>query len=230
MRNTKPLGLQGQKENPKPNPNVIFKIFPWDGTWCDVFHCHKIPLETQKATLSRKMLRDSWSSQKFSFKVFFEAHRLQKLCNSSLYLEGHLLTPKISLSLLKIKSYMEPHPTTNRQSCFKHQILSKSNKNCKILQNSKKKDTHEVSGDLDTIWPNFNPPATEQELPATIVSKISNLQSEHMDGLKIPPKGSMSNFKSNRHRLTLHQLSNGEIKPLDGENHRGHHSSNKEHG
>ena len=54
----------------------------------DLSHCPKIPLETQKATLSRKMLTDSWPSQKFSFKVFFEAHRLQKLYNSSLYHEG----------------------------------------------------------------------------------------------------------------------------------------------
>ncbi|XXG73177.1 hypothetical protein AAC387_Pa07g2138 [Persea americana] len=44
------------------------------------------------------------------------------------------------LSLLNMKSYMELHPATNRQSCFKHQILSESNKNCKILQNSQKKE------------------------------------------------------------------------------------------
>ena len=60
----------------------------------DLSHCHKIPLETQKATLSRKMLRDSWSSQKFSIKVFFEAHRLQRLSNSSLYLEGAFVDTK----------------------------------------------------------------------------------------------------------------------------------------
>ncbi|XXG47302.1 hypothetical protein AAC387_Pa02g1968 [Persea americana] len=124
----------------------------------------------------------------------------------------------MSLSLLNIKSYMEPHPTTNKQSCFKHQILSESNKNCKILQNSQKKGTHEVSGHFDTIWPNFNPSTAERELPTAIVSNTSNLRSEPMDGLKIPPKGSMSNFKSNRHRLTLHQLSNDEIKPPSDEN------------
>ena len=46
---------------------------------CDLSHCHKIPLETQKATLSKeKMLKDSSLSQKIFFKVFFEAHRLQK--------------------------------------------------------------------------------------------------------------------------------------------------------
>ncbi|XXG42065.1 hypothetical protein AAC387_Pa01g2415 [Persea americana] len=67
----------------------------------------------------------------------------------------------------------------------------------------------------------------EQELPAATVSKLSNLQSEPMDGLKIPPKGSTLNFKSNRHRLTLHQLSKDEIKPLGDENHRCRHSSNK---
>ncbi|XXG68857.1 hypothetical protein AAC387_Pa06g1854 [Persea americana] len=43
-----------------------------------------------------------------------------------------------------------------------------------------------------------------------------------MDGLKIPPKGSMSNFKSNRHHLTLHQLSKGEIKSTGGEAPRDH--------
>ncbi|XXG88482.1 hypothetical protein AAC387_Pa12g0685 [Persea americana] len=124
----------------------------------------------------------------------------------------------MSFCLLNVKSYTEPHPTTNRQSCFKHQILSKSNKNCKILQNSQKRGTHEVSGHFDTIWPNFNPPTAKRELPAATVSNTSNLRSEPMDGLKIPPKGSTSNFQSNRHRLTLHQLSNGEIKPPDGEN------------
>ena len=129
-----------------------------------------------------------------------------------------VLTPKMSLFLINIKSYMEPHPTTNRQSCFKHQILTKPNKNYKIFQSSQKKGTHEVSGHFDTIWPNFNPPTAERELPAVTVSNTSNLRSESMDGLKIPPKGSMSNFKSNRHRLIIHQLSNGEIKPSGGEN------------
>ncbi|XXG59083.1 hypothetical protein AAC387_Pa04g1223 [Persea americana] len=113
---------------------------------------------------------------------------------------------------------MEPHPTTNRQSCFKHQILAKPNKNYKISQSSQKKGTHEVSSHFDTIWPNFNPPTAEPELPTATVSKTSNLLSEPMDGLKIPPKGSMSNFKSNRHHLNLHQLSNGEIKPPGSEN------------
>ena len=111
---------------------------------------------------------------------------------------------------------MKPHPTTNRQSYFKQQILTEPNKNYKIFQSSKKKGTHEVSGHFDTIWPNFNPPTAEREHPTPTVSKTSNLRSEPMDGLKIPPKGSMSNFKSNRHRLTLHQLSNGEIKPPGG--------------
>ncbi|XXG41697.1 hypothetical protein AAC387_Pa01g2110 [Persea americana] len=84
-------------------------------------------------------------------------------------------------------------------------------------------------GYFNTIWPNFNSPTAEQELPAATVTKTSNLQSGPMDGLKIPPKGSMSNFKSNRHRLTRHQLSNGEIKTLSGENFRCCHSSNKAH-
>ncbi|XXG46954.1 hypothetical protein AAC387_Pa02g1680 [Persea americana] len=99
-----------------------------------------------------------------------------------------------------------------------------------ILQNSQKKGTHEVSGHFDTIWPNFNPLTAKQELPAATVSKTSNLRSEPVDGLRIPPKGSTSNFKSNRHRLTLYQLSNSEIKPLRDKNHRCRHSSNKTHG
>ena len=140
------------------------------------------------------------------------------------------LTPKMSLSLLNIKSYIEPHPTTNRQSCFKHQILTKPNKNYKIFQSSQKKGTHKVSGHFDTIWPNFNPPTAEQELPTAIMWNTSNLRSEPMDGLKTAPKGSMLNFKSNRHRLTLHQLLQGTIKPLSGENLRCRHSSNKAHG
>ncbi|XXG41759.1 hypothetical protein AAC387_Pa01g2159 [Persea americana] len=46
------------------------------------------------------MLRYSWSSQKLSFKVFFEAHRLQKLCNSSLYLEEAFVdTKNVTLAL-----------------------------------------------------------------------------------------------------------------------------------
>ncbi|KAJ8615021.1 hypothetical protein MRB53_034393 [Persea americana] len=107
----------------------------------------------------------------------------------------------MSLCLINIKIYMELHHTTNSQSRFRHQILTEPNKNYKIFQSSQKKGTHEVSGHYDTIWPNFNPPTAEPELPTATVSKTSNLRSEPMDGLKIPPKGSMSNFKSNRHRL-----------------------------
>ncbi|KAJ8624547.1 hypothetical protein MRB53_033077 [Persea americana] len=133
----------------------------------------------------------------------------------------------MSLRLLNIKSYMEPHPTANRQSCFRLQILTESNKNCKILQNSQKRGTHEVSGHFDTIWPNFNRPTTKRELPMATVTKTPNIRSGPMDSLKIPPKGSMSNFKSNRYRLTRHQLSNSEIKPLGSENLRCLYSSNK---
>ena len=145
------------------------------------------------------MLRDSWPTQKFSFKVFFEAHRLQKLRDSSLYLEGAFVdTKNVTLPLQHQKLHL--------------------------------KGTHEVSCHFNTVWPNFTPPATEQELLVATVSKISNLRSEPMDGLKIPPKGSTSNFKSNRHRLTIHQLSKGEIKPIRGKNHRCRHSSNKANG
>ncbi|XXG68795.1 hypothetical protein AAC387_Pa06g1802 [Persea americana] len=136
----------------------------------------------------------------------------------------------MSLCLFNIKSYIEPYSTTNRQSYFKHQILLESNKNCKIPQNRQKKGTHEVLGHFNIVWPNFNPPTAEQELPAVTVSKTSNLRSEPMDGLKILPKDPTSNIKSNRHRLTLHQLSNGEIMPPGGENHRCLHSLNKVNG
>jgi len=55
MRNTKPLGSQGQKENPKPkNPTQMsFSKFCLEMVR-DLSHCHKIPLGTQKATLSKK--------------------------------------------------------------------------------------------------------------------------------------------------------------------------------
>ena len=184
----------------------------------DVSHCHKIPFETQKLHYQEKCSENLGqvrsSPSKFSSRhIDCKGYPIRR-CTS----RGHLLTPKMSLCLINIKSYMEPHPTTNRQSCFKHQILTKPNKNYKIFQSSQKKGTHEVSGHFDTIWPNFNPPTTERELPTATMSNTSNLRSESMDGVKIPPKGSMSNFKSNRHRLTLHRLSNGEIKPPGGEN------------
>ncbi|XXG62735.1 hypothetical protein AAC387_Pa05g1048 [Persea americana] len=188
-------------------------------------------METQNATLSKEKCSVTLgqvrsSPSKFSSRYINCKSRAIRRCTS----KGHLLTQKMSLCLLKIKSYMEPHPTTNRQSCFKHQNFSESNKNCKIPQNSQKKGTHEVSGYFNIVCPNFNPPTVEHELPETVVLKTTNLRSEPMDGLKIPPKGSMPNFKSNRHHLTLHQLWNGEIKPLGGENLRCLHSSNKAHG
>ncbi|RWR84925.1 serine/threonine-protein phosphatase 7 long form [Cinnamomum micranthum f. kanehirae] len=96
---------------------------------------------------------------------------------------------------------------------FKHQILLESNKNCKILQSSQKKGTHGVSGHFDVIWPNFTPPTARQELPAATVSKTSKLRSEPTDGLRIPPKAPLPNFKSNGQRLTLHQLSGSKKRP-----------------
>ncbi|KAJ8649387.1 hypothetical protein MRB53_002410 [Persea americana] len=45
------------------------------------------------------------------------------------------------------------------------------------------------------------------------MSKTSNLRSEPMDGLKIPPKGSTPNFKSNRPPSTL----KSKIKPTGDE-------------
>ena len=185
----------------------------------DLSHCHKIPLKTQKAILSKKNAQRLLAKSEVLLQSFLRGTSTAKATRFvAVPRGGHLLTQKMSLCLLNIKSYMEPHPTTNRQSCFKHQIFSESNKNCKILQNTQKKGTHEVSGHFDTIEPNFNPPTAELELPTATVTKTSNLRSEPMDGLKIPPKGSTSNFKSNRHRLTGHQLSNGEIKPPGGEN------------
>ena len=67
-------------------------------------------------------------------------------------------------------------------------------------------------------------------LPTAIASKTSNLRSKPTDGLKIPPKGSISSFKSNRHCLTFHPLSRSKIKPFGGENHQGHHSLKRAYG
>ncbi|RWR97624.1 MDIS1-interacting receptor like kinase 2-like protein [Cinnamomum micranthum f. kanehirae] len=105
---------------------------------------------------------------------------------------------------------------------FKHQILSELNQNCKILQSSQKRGTHEVSGHFDIIWPNFTPPTGRQELPAATMSKTSKLRSEPTDGLKIPPKGPLPNFKSNGRRLTLHQLSGSKNRPIGGGAPRNH--------
>ena len=46
--------------------------------------------------------------------------------------------------------------------------------------------------------------ATELALLTTTVSEISNLQSEPIDNLKVLPRGTTSNFKSNWQRLTQH--------------------------
>ncbi|WP_440998368.1 hypothetical protein, partial [Cysteiniphilum litorale] len=72
-----------------------------------------------------------------------------------------LLTPKMSLCLFNTKSYMEPHPTKIGRRHFKHQILSESNKNYKVIQNSQKRSTHEVSGHFNIVWPNFTSPTVE---------------------------------------------------------------------
>ena len=140
------------------------------------------------------------------------------------------MTPKMSLCLFTSKAtWSRILPKIGRRH-FKHQILSESNKNCKVIQNSQKRGTHEVSGHSDIIWPNFTSPTAEQQLPAATVSKTPNPRSKPTDGLKIPPKGSMSSFKSNQHRLTRHQLSSSKIKPLGSENYQSHHSSNRAHG
>ena len=90
----------------------------------DLSHCHKIPLETQKATLSKekKMLRNSLSSQKLFFKVFFEAHQLQKICDSSLYLEGTFVDTKnvtLPLQHQKLHGAASYHKRANAASSIK---------------------------------------------------------------------------------------------------------------
>ena len=223
----------------------------------DPLHYHKFPwklkrLPYQKKKNVQKLLVKLEALLQDSLRGTSTAEATRR-CTS----RGHLLTPKKSLSLLNIKkatwSYILPQTGKYR---FKHQILSESNKNCRISQNSQKRSTHEVSGHFNNIWPNFTSPTAEQEssaavkpetlpnktehmgglkiplrsstssfgpfwhhgpkketagaesaLPATKISKSSNLRSELTDSLKILPKGSTSNFKSNWHRLTLHQRS-----------------------
>ena len=85
---------------------------------------------------------------------------------------------------------------------FKHQILSKSNKNYKVFQNSQENGTHEVSGHFNIIRPSFALPTAEHELPVAVKPEILTHRTEHTVGLKMPLGGSTSNFKSFRHRLT----------------------------
>ena len=117
-----------------------------------------------------------------------------------------MLTPKnVTLPLDTLstsRSYIKSHPTINRQCCFKHQISSESNKNCKILQNSHKKSTHGVSSHFDVIWSNFTLPAAEQEPPAEVKPETLIQKTKHTAGLKMPLEGSTSTSRPFRHRLT----------------------------
>ena len=96
MRHTKPLGSQGQKgkiQNPKTQSKCHFQNFAL--RWYVIsFTTIKSPWKLKRILYRRKMHRNAWSSQKFSFKVLFEAHRLQKLSNSSLYLEKAFVDTK----------------------------------------------------------------------------------------------------------------------------------------
>ena len=82
----------------------------------DPSHYHEIPLELKKLLYQKEITQDSWLSQKLSFKILFEAHWLQMLCNSLLYLEGAFVDTKnvtLPLHILSTsRSYMKPHPTT----------------------------------------------------------------------------------------------------------------------
>ena len=111
---------------------------------------------------------------------------------------------------------MKSHPTTNRQCCFKHQVLSESNKNCKILQDSQKNSTHEVLGHFDIIWPNFTFPAAEQDLPVAVKPETPIKKIEHLVGLKIPLEGT-SSFRQFRHRLAQKGNSRSKVSSPSGD-------------
>ena len=66
----------------------------------DLIQCHEIPLEAQKATLPKEKSSLTLGQARSSPSKFFEAYRLQKLCNQSLYLEGAFVyTKNVTLSL-----------------------------------------------------------------------------------------------------------------------------------
>ena len=116
-----------------------------------------------------------------------------------------MLTQKMSLCLFIYYQHQEVTwsyilPQTGKCR-FKHQIVSESNKNCNVLQNNQKRGTHEVSGLFNIIWPNFTPPAAEQELPAAMKPDTLTHKTEHTAGLKMPLTGFTSSFKPFRHRL-----------------------------
>ena len=95
-----------------------------------------------------------------------------------------------------------------------------------------KKSLHQIPGYSNTVWPTKGRIffTAKSALPATTTLDTSNLQKEPMDGLKTLPRGSMSNFMSNRQHSTQHLPSNSKIKHPNDKNYQSHHSSNKEHG
>ena len=72
--------------------------------------------------------------------------------------------------------------------------------------------------------------ATKSAIPAIKTSEVSNLQPDPADGLKIPPRVSLSNFGSIRQCLTKHQPSSSTTRPPNDGDRRNDHSSNKGHG
>ena len=120
MRHTKPLGSQGQKEKSKTQKPKSKSLMSFSKLYLemvhDPFHCHKIPLETQKATLSKEKCSETLgqirsSPSKFSSRhIDCKSYPIRR-CTS----RGPLLTPKMSLCHFNIKSYMELHPTTNKR-------------------------------------------------------------------------------------------------------------------
>ena len=99
------------------------------------------------------------------------------------------------------KSYMKLHPIATAmllQASNLVRIIQKLN----ILQNSHKKNTHEVSGHLGIILPNFTLPATKQELSVPVKLETLIHKKKHIVGLKMPLEGSTSNLMPFRHCLT----------------------------
>ena len=71
--------------------------------------------------------------------------------------------------------------------------------------------------------------AIKLAFPAKTMLETTNLQSEPMDGLKKLQTSSISNFRSNRQRLTQHQPKTNKTMPLGDRDHQSHYSSNKAH-
>ena len=125
---------------------------------------------------------------------------------------------------------MKLHPTINRQYYFKHQILSESNKNYKVLQNSQKKSTHEVLGHSDTIWPNFTLLATAQVLLVAVQLETLIHKIEHIIGFKMALEGSTSNSMPFWHRLAKKGNSRSKVSSPGGDSNEDIRSSIRAYG